>query len=44
MATYNTGNRWVPWVLIASLLIVSGYMDAKDAKLMERTSVQVAQE
>lgn len=43
MATYNTGNRWVPWVLIASLLIVSGYMDAQDANIMDSSSVQVAQ-
>lgn len=42
MATYNTKSYRLVWIVIASLLILSGYMDAQDANLMERASVQVA--
>ena len=42
MATYNTKSYRLVWIVIASLLILSGYMDAQDANLMERSSVQVA--
>lgn len=42
MATYNTESKRLAWIVIAGLLILSGYMDAQDAKLMERGSAQVA--
>ena len=41
MATYNTESKRLVWIVIASLLILSGYMDAQDANLMERIPVQV---
>ena len=43
MATYNKDRNRFAWILIVSALVIGGYMDAQDAKLMERASVQVAQ-
>ena len=43
MATYNKDRNWLPWIVIAAMVLIGGYMDAKDANLMDRASVQVAQ-
>lgn len=43
MATYNNEHRWLPWIVIAAMVLIGGYMDAQDANLMDRASVKVAQ-
>ena len=42
MATYNTQPKTIALIVMAVCLIALGYMDEKEAELMERASVQVA--
>lgn len=43
MATYDIESKVIALVVMLACMLALGWMEAQDAELMERSSVQVAQ-